>query len=147
MGWYHYFVLQGNREPIFVKIMTRKKSLDDVHQFMKDEDYENAVKCLRDGMEATHIVRQSKDNGERGVDYKEVIDHSTRISSAKLMLEYGFGKPATRQDINITDNTRLHTSPAEVMGRLMSSGQDLANIMEVYSESVKEMPLEIENNG
>jgi len=126
--------------------MTRKKSLDDVHQFMQDSDYENAVKCLRDGMEATHIVRQSKDNGDRGVDYKEVIDHGTRISSAKLMLEYGFGKPATRQDINITDNTRLHASPAEVMGRLMNSGQDLANIMEVYSESVKELPLESSNS-
>jgi len=126
--------------------MTRKKSLDDVHQFMQDSDYENAVKCLRDGMEATHIVRQSKDNGDRGVDYKEVIDHGTRISSAKLMLEYGFGKPATRQDINITDNTRLHASPAEVMSRLMNSGQDLANIMEVYSESVKELPLESSNS-
>ena len=113
---------------------------------MQDSDYENAVKCLRDGMEATHIVRQSKDNGDRGVDYKEVIDHGTRISSAKLMLEYGFGKPATRQDINITDNTRLHASPAEVMGRLMNSGQDLANIMEVYSESVKELPLESSNS-
>lgn len=126
--------------------MTRKKSLDDVHQFMQDSDYENAVKCLRDGMKATHTVRQSKDNGDRGVDYKEVIDHGTRISSAKLMLEYGFGKPATRQDINITDNTRLHASPAEVMGRLMNSGQDLANIMEVYSASVKELPLEPSNS-
>lgn len=127
--------------------MTRKKSLDDVHQFIKDEDYANAVNCLREGMEATHIVRESKTNGERGVNYKEVIDHSTRISSAKLMLEYGFGKPATRQDINITDNTRLHASPAEVMGRLMSSGQDLANIMEVYTKSVKEAPIELENHG
>tara|TARA_B100000902_G_C27187373_1_gene852059 strand:- start:398 stop:781 length:384 start_codon:yes stop_codon:yes gene_type:complete len=127
--------------------MTRKKSLDDVHQFMKDEDYQKAVECLRDGMDATHIVRESKGNGERGVNYKEVIDHSTRISSAKLMLEYGFGKPATRQDINITDNTRLHATPSEVMGRLMSSGQDLANIMEVYTESVRETPVELENHG
>ena len=125
--------------------MTRKKSLDDVHQYIEEEDYQNAVKVLRAGMDAKHIVRESKGNGERGVNYKEVVDHSTRISSAKLMLEYGFGKPATRQDINITDNTRLHTSPAEVMGRLMSSGQDLANIMEVYTESVRETPIEIEN--
>ena len=127
--------------------MTRKKSLDDVHEFIEDKDYKKAVECLREGMDATHIVRESKENGERGVNYKEVVDHSTRISSAKLMLEYGFGKPATRQDINITDNTRLHTSPAEVMSRLMSSGQDLANIMEVYTESVKETPIELENNG
>jgi hypothetical protein len=127
--------------------MTRKKSLDDVHQYIEEEDYQNAVKVLRAGMDAKHIVRENKGNGERGVNYKEVVDHSTRISSAKLMLEYGFGKPATRQDINITDNTRLHTSPAEVMGRLMSSGQDLANIMEVYTESVKETPIEIENGA
>ena len=134
------------REPIFEKIMTRKKSLDDVHQFMKDEDYENAVKCLRDGMNATHIVRQSKDNGERGVDYKEVIDHGTRLSSAKLVLEYGFGKAATRAEINITDDSRSMATPAEIMARLASSGQNLAEIIDVYSEAVKENPLEIENN-
>ena len=127
--------------------MTKKKSLDDVHKYMADEDYENAVAVLRDGMAATHIVRRSKENGERGVDYEEVTDHGTRLHSAKLMLEYGFGKPATRTDINITDNTRTHASPAEIMARMRDSGQNLSDIIEVYSESIATMtpePLKIE---
>ena len=130
--------------------MTRKKSLDDVHKYIREEDYENAVAVLRDGMVATHVVRQSKENGERGVDYKEVIDHGTRIQSAKLMLEYGFGKPATRQEINITDDSRLHASPADVMHRLMDSSADLTNILQVYSGAVQqitEKPIMIEENG
>jgi hypothetical protein len=130
--------------------MTRKKSLDDVHMYIRDEDYENAVSVLREGMVATHVVRQSKESGERGVDYKEVIDHGTRIQSAKLMLEYGFGKPATRQEINITDDSRLHASPADVMHRLMDSSADLSNILNIYSGAVQEItekPLIIEENG
>lgn len=121
--------------------MSRKKSLDDVHNYIAEEDYQNAVKVLREGMVATHVVRKSKDNGERGVDYTEVVDHSTRLQSAKLMLEYGFGKPATRQDINITDTTRLHTSPADVMDRLMTSGQDLADIIDVYTSDISKQPV------
>ena len=127
--------------------MTKKKSLDDVQSYMTEGDYENAVAVLRDGMNATHIVRRSKDNGERGVNYEEVSDHGTRLQSAKLMLEYGFGKPATRADINITDTTRTHTSPAEIMARIRNSGQNLSDIIEVYSESIATMtpePLKIE---
>ena len=131
--------------------MTRKKTLDDVHSYIQEKDYEKAVEVLRKGMDATHVVRRSKKNGERGVDYEEVEDHSTRLQSAKLMLEYGFGKPATRTDINITDSTRLHASPAEVMTRLMDSSQDLTNILQVYSGAVQEIapkPLElVENEG
>lgn len=126
--------------------MTRKKSLDDIHNYLKEEDYEKAMSCIRDGMSATHIVRQSKENGERGVDYKEVVDHGTRLSSAKLVLEYGFGKAATRAEINITDDSRTMATPAEIMARLASSGQNLVEIIDVYSEAVKENPIEIENN-
>lgn len=126
--------------------MTRKKSLDDIHNYLVEEDYEKALAVLREGMGATHVVRQSKSTGERGVDYKEVIDHGTRLSSAKLVLEYGFGKAATRAEINITDESRAMASPAEIMARLASSGQDLAKIIDVYSETVKEIPLEIEND-
>lgn len=130
--------------------MTRKKSIDDVHKYLEESDYENAVKVLREGMVATHVVRQSREDGERGVNYKEVVDHSTRIQSAKLMLEYGFGKPATRQEINITDESRVHASPAEVMHRLMDSSSDLTNILNVYSNAVREIsekPIMLEDNG
>jgi hypothetical protein len=129
--------------------MAKKKSLEDVHKFIEEEDYESAVTVLRKGMAATHIVRKSKEDGERGVDYTAVPDHGTRLQSAKLMLEYGFGKPATRHDIKVTDNTTLRATPAEIMARLQHSGQDLANIVDVYTRSVEDAellePIELEN--
>lgn len=118
---------------------------EDIHRFVDDGDFENAVNVLREGMKATHVVRRSRDNGERGVDYEEVADHSTRILSARLTLEYGFGKPATRHDITMTKETSNVATPAEIMERLRDSGSQLADIIDVYSETVKEVPLEIEN--
>lgn len=124
----------------------KKKIAEDVHEFIRDKDYENAVGVLRTGMEASHTVRQSKADGERGVDYVEVPDHSTRLTSARLMLEYGFGKPATRHDINVTDNTQKTASPSEIMARLADSGQDLALIMDTYTSSLKNAEI-VEANG
>jgi len=130
----------------------KQKVAEDVHQFIEDEDYENAVNVLRTGMKASHTVRQSRPGGERGVDYVEVPDHSTRLTSARLMLEYGFGKPATRHDINVTDTTQQAASPSEIMARLADSGQDLAQIMNTYTESLKSAdivevtPKELENH-
>jgi hypothetical protein len=60
------------------------------------------------------------------------------------MLEYGFGKPATRAEINITDDTSKSVSPAEIMSRFRTSGMDLNEIVDIYAESVKEQPLELE---
>lgn len=128
-----------------MKKSARKYMQEDIHRFVDEGDFENAVNVLRDGMKATHVVRRSKENGERGVDYEEVPDHSTRIMSAKLTLEYAFGKPATRHDITMTKETSNVASPAEIMDRLRDSGAQLADIIDVYSETVKEVPLEIEN--
>tara|TARA_R110002020_G_scaffold450570_1_gene664202 strand:+ start:242 stop:661 length:420 start_codon:yes stop_codon:yes gene_type:complete len=124
-----------------MKKASNKKLKEDVHKFIEDEDYANAVSVLRSGMEASHTIRQSRDDGQRGVNYVEVPDHSTRLTSARLMLEYGFGKPATRHDINVTDNTQIQASPAEVMARLANSGQDLVHIMNTYTESAKKVQI------
>lgn len=120
---------------------------EDVHRFIHDEDFELAMGALRDGLGAMHTVRQSRDDGQRGVEYVEKPSHTVRIASAKLMLEYGFGKPATRAEININDNSTQTVSPAEIMSRFRSSGMDLNEIVDVYAESVKETPLELENES
>ena len=67
------------------------------------------------------------------------------------MLEYGFGKPATRHEIAVSDNTQKAASPKEIMERLRDSGQNLAEIMDVYTSSVQEAeiikPKELINHG
>ena len=128
------------------KKSTRKYMQEDIHRFMEEEDFASAANVLRNGMKATHVVRRNREDGERGIEYEEVPDHSTRLSAARMTLEYGFGKPATRHDITMTKETNLGVSPAEVMLRLKESGQDLANIIDVYAEAVQDVPMEIENS-
>ena len=112
-----------------------KRLREDIHKFLEDNDFEKATDILREGMGATHIVRQSREDGQRGVDYKEVPDHSTRMQAARLTLEYGFGKPATRHEINVNDEQRQAVSQAEIMDRLRGAGANFTEILEVYSES------------
>lgn len=123
-----------------------KKLRDDIHNFIEDDDFNNAVAALREGLKAKHTVRQSRADGERGVEYTEKPCHTTRLNAAKLMLEYGFGKPATRAEISITDETSKSASPAEIMARIHSAGSQISQIIEVYAESVKDAPLEISNH-
>ena len=125
-----------------------KKLSEDIHLFLEDHDYANAVKVLRSGMGATQIVRKSRENGEKGVAYEEVPDFGTRMTAARLTLEYGFGKPATRHDITVEDRTVKTASPDEIMARLRDSGQSLASIINVYTDSLEsvnqEASLELE---
>ena len=83
-----------------------KRLREDIHKFLEDDDFSKATEVLRSGMSATHIVRQSREDGQRGVEYTEVPDHTTRMQAARLTLEYGFGKPATRHEINVSDDQR-----------------------------------------
>ena len=134
--------------------MAAKKAVsrlrEDIHRFIESEDFEKAVHALREGLTATAVVRRNRADGERGVEYTEKADHSTRLTSARLLLEYGFGKPATRHDISIDDKTSKTASPAEILNRLKSAGAQLTEILDVYTDSVREAeliePLELKND-
>ena len=123
--------------PKITKKRGAKKLSDDIQLFLEDQDYANAVKVLRSGMGATQIVRKSRKNGEVGVAYEEVPDFGTRMTAARLTLEYGFGKPATRHDITVEDKTKRPATPSEIMSRLRDSGQNLTEIINVYTDSLE----------
>ena len=119
---------------------------EDVHRFIHDEDFELAMGALREGLKANQTVRQNRSDGQRGVEYVETPAHTVRITAAKLMLEYGFGKPATRAEITVNDNSAKAITPADIMARFRQSGMDLNEIVDVYAESVSEQPVELENH-
>lgn len=119
---------------------------EDIHQFIKDEDFDLAMGALREGLGAMQTVRKNRADGERGVEYAEVPSHTVRLTAAKLMLEYGFGKPATRAEITVNDNSSKAVTPAEIMSRFRQSGVDLNEIVDIYAESVHEVPVELENH-
>lgn len=118
---------------------------EDVHKFIKDDDFELAVNALREGLKAEHTVRKSRDDGQRGVEYVDTACHPVRLNAAKLLLEYGFGKPATRAEITVTKDDSKSVTTADILSRFRSSGMDLNNIIDVYAESVQEAPILIEN--
>lgn len=118
---------------------------EDVHKFIQDDDFELAVKALREGLKAEHTVRKSRDDGQRGVEYVDTACHTVRLNAAKLLLEYGFGKPATRAEITVSQDNSNAVTTADILSRFRSSGMDLNNIVDVYSESIKEEPILLEN--
>jgi len=120
---------------------------EDVHKFIHDDDFELAINALRDGLKANHTVRKNRADGERGVEYDEVPCHTVRITAAKLLLEYGFGKPATRAEITVSKDTTREISTGDILSRFRSSGMDLNEIVDVYAESVKEEPILLENES
>ena len=119
---------------------------EDIHRFIQDDDFEAAMNALRDGLKANHTVRQNREDGQRGIEYVERPNHTTRLTAAKLMLEYGFGKPATRAEITVNDNSVKSVSTADIMARFRQSGMDLNEIVDVYTESVEESAVELENH-
>ena len=130
---------------------TSKKVREDVHKYIENDDFASAVNVLRKGMGATQIVRGASLEGQRQMRYEEVPDHSTRLTSARLMLEYGFGKPATRHDITVDDKSRKVASPGEIMDRIRNSGIALGDIVHTYTESLQKVedlePLKLENES
>lgn len=120
---------------------------EDVHKFIHDDDFELAVAALRDGLKAQQTVRRNREDGQRGVEYEEVPSHTVRITAAKLLLEYGFGKPATRAEITVSKDNSQEISTGDILSRFRSSGMDLNEIVDVYAESVREEPLTIENES
>ena len=129
--------------------MSKKKAgmlREDVHRFIRDDDFEAAVSALREGLSAMQTVRKSRDDGQRGVDYIERPSHMVRLTAAKLLLEYGFGKPATRAEITVSKDTTREVTTADILSRFRSSGMDLNEIVDVYAESVEKEPLMIESN-
>ena len=124
-----------------IRKTTPKRLREDVHKYIEDDDFAKAVDVLRTGMKATQIVRGTTAEGQRGMRYDEVPDHGTRLTSARLMLEYGFGKPATRHDITVDDKSAKTASPDEIMKRIRSSGVALGEIVETYTDSLPKVQL------
>ena len=125
--------------------MAKRNNLADVRKYIKDGDLEEAVDVLRESMKATTTVvkatapksRTGKAAGKSVT--VEVADNSTRLAAARLLMEYGFGKPIQQQHIELDDGqtTKLLTQD-EVVGRLAESGIDLKDVLDTYVENLPE---------
>jgi len=111
----------------------------DIQIFIRDNDVESAIQTLREGLQATKVSRVRDPKRPRGVNYVDKPDHTVRFHAAKLLLEYGFGKPATRAEISISDNTSRSATPDEILRRIQNSAASFREITETYVQSLPEV--------
>lgn len=96
------------------------------------EDMRTAVEVLRDGMSAMKLEQQGR------YTYETVPDHGTRLSAAKLFLEYALGKPVAVSELNINPREPNGFEDGHEDGarqRLALSGLDLRRIADAYSNA------------
>jgi hypothetical protein len=127
--------------------MTQDKKIKKVRELINDNDLSEAVAVLRAGLKATTRSR-SKAPAEKGrkagYEYKEVADNSVRLNCAKMLLEYGFGKPHTSQTIEVKGDRRPMLTTADIAARIAASGADLQRIAGAYVDGLAEAEPAIE---
>ena len=115
----------------------RKLSEADIRLLMESGDVTEAIEVLREGMKACSSIRATGENGQRI--YKEVPDHGTRITCARLLLEWGFGKPAQTTKLEIDKKDTSIETPAQIIEKMKLANVDVEDVARTY--------LEIEDSG
>lgn len=105
----------------------------DIRLIMESGDVYGAMEVLRDGMKATRSIRCTDDNGRRG--YKEIPDFGTRVTCARLLLEWGFGKPAQKTKLEIEKTDVAVETPAQIVAKMKKADLNLDHVAQVYLES------------
>lgn len=114
------------------------KKKRDIADFLVNNDIESALDVLRTGLKATKTNRYRDPQKPKGIQYAKVPDHTIRYHSAKLLLEYGFGKPATRAEIEVKDTTNKSASPQEIIQKIQNSAHTFREITDTYVKSLPE---------
>lgn len=104
----------------------------DIRLLMESGDVYSAIEVLRDGLKAIKSVRSTNETGQRI--YKEIPDYSTRITCARLLLEWGFGKPAQKTKLEIEKTEIGIETPAQIMAKMKAADLDLTEVAQVYLE-------------
>jgi hypothetical protein len=123
-------------QPVSSNTVKSKKLKRDISDFLVDDDIEKALITLREGLKATKVNRYRDPKNPRGIQYGDKPDHTVRFHSAKLLLEYGFGKPATRAEISITDESKKSASPDEIIKKIQNSAHSFKEIADTYVHSL-----------
>lgn len=100
-----------------------------VLKYLDKGDVKEAVQVLRDGMKATKNEKCGR------FTYVETPDFGTRMTAARMILEYTFGKPNMVLQVQAPDDpaqTR-EESASELAKKLKSSNLDIDDIIDAYT--------------
>lgn len=112
-------------------------ALRDIRSHLKKEDVDGALTVLREGLKAkTFSIASSKVRGKAQpqVSTLERADHPTRIACAKILLEYGFGKPVVQQKIEWDDGSGggHGDTASEIAERIKEAGVNVDDVLDTY---------------
>jgi hypothetical protein len=114
-------------------------AMKDIRFHLKKSDVDTALEVLRNGMSATTThIKTGRAKGAK-MTVVEKPDHAIRVACAKTLLEFGFGKPAVTQRIELNggdDKTRGDTSD-EIAKRISDAGVDIDDVLDSYVKGLK----------
>tara|TARA_R100000808_G_scaffold142_2_gene1032 strand:+ start:3446 stop:3865 length:420 start_codon:yes stop_codon:yes gene_type:complete len=115
------------------------QKIKEVRELISDDDLAGAVTVLREGLTATKSARKRGEwvKGQKNqVQYIQIPDNSIRMNCAKMLLEYGFGKPHTSHAIEVKGGGQPQLTTADIAARIAASGADLARIASAYTDGL-----------
>lgn len=116
-----------------------QEKIKEVRELISDDDLAGAINVLREGLAATKSARKRGEwvKGQKNqVQYVQIPDSNVRMASAKLLLEYGFGRPHQSQSIEVKGDNRPQLTTADIAARIAASGADLARIASAYTDGL-----------
>jgi hypothetical protein len=123
-------------------VATVPAALRDIRAHLKKADVDEALGVLRDGMAATRTVvttARTRSGAKATTMSSEEPDYPTRVACARLILEYGFGKPVVQQRIDLNDGYGdAQESPQAIADRIKNGGVDMRAVLDVYANGLAE---------
>lgn len=108
-------------------VMHARVTLD---KLIAEQDVLDALETVRASLKATRLFKQKEGPAT------EEPDWNTRLASARLLLEYTYGKPTARTEI--TTSAGALPSPDEVAKRIVQSGVDVSAVVDAYVSKLRQ---------
>ena len=113
-----------------------ESQLAGIREIISEGDLSAAVQALREGLSAKMRVRAGKT--ALGMQYEDIPDHAIRITSARLLIEFGDGKAIQRIHQHNTGDQSPRLTPREIFGRLAQDGEHMVSLLKAYVDVAKE---------
>lgn len=118
--------------------------VNSIAQALTEGDISDAVEALRRGMRARRRVRAGMVPG-MGMQYDDEEDFKTQVLTAKIVLDYRFGKAVQRGELSVIDETdsRRDRSRAEIVKELAQDMAPVLDILRTYAPKQDPKPIDL----
>lgn len=113
--------------------------VNQIAERLTDDDLDQVMRVLRDGMQATTTVRNSR--GASGqIDYAEKPDHQIRLAAASMLISATQQKPSVKQEVEVK---QVLETPEQTKAKLLENLDSCMRIMSEMSALRKRQPIDV----